>query len=81
MRQYFRNDEINDHFIDSFTDEYRFYINSVVDADDDDLEDIHISNLNEFLDEKYFMVLSDFFETTMTSVEDYYKKEYMSEEE
>ena len=81
MRQYFRNEEINDHFIDYFTDDYRFYINRVIDADDDDLEYIHILNLNEFLDEKYFMVLSDFFETTMTFVEDYYKKEYMSEEE
>jgi hypothetical protein len=81
MRQYFRNEEINDHFIDNFTAEYRFYINRVVDADDDDLDDIHILNLNEFLDEAYFRVLSDFLETTMTSVEDYYKKEYMSEEE
>ncbi len=81
MRQYFRNEEIDAHFIDYFTDEYRFYINRLVDADDDDLEDIHIPNLNEFLDEMYFRVLSDFLETTMTSVEDYYKKEYMSEEE
>jgi hypothetical protein len=53
MRRYFEDLAQNNDWIEEKTTDYRMYLNDLTNLDDDDLEDIKIPSLNEYLDNRF----------------------------